>query len=245
MATDPAGALDSGTPNVSGQSIADYARTFIGVPYVFGGTTRKGVDCSGLVKLVYSNFGIDTPRTTADMVGPKSNLQPIDRGRLGIGDLITSHWPGETRPSSHVAIYAGNGTVIEAPEPGKTVMVSNLSDGYWSHVDQILHVPGVDSGATGSASGGGVIGNLTDLAGGAINTLTGWIPNPKTLTDAAVNIGTAAGNLAGSAQEVSHLANMAARVFLPSNLLRGAMLFAGTVFILIGILFLAKEVSDA
>jgi hypothetical protein len=64
------------------------------------------------------------------------------------------------------------------------------------------------------------------------------------LTDAAVNIGTAAGSLAGSAEQAGRLAGMVGRLFLPSNLLRAALLGTGTIFILIGILFLAKEVSD-
>lgn len=255
MATNPAGTLESGTPLISGADIVSEARRWLGVPYVWGGTSSSGVDCSGLVRVVFQRFGITTPRTTYDMVAQGSPLRQVDRTQVGPGDLLMSHW-GSERPNSHVAIYAGDGNVIEAPQPGESVKVTKLNDYYWAHVNQVLRVPGVDpgtgsSGSSGSSSpvnpfvyleqvGAGVVGQL---AGAAANLP--FFPNPKSLTEAATNIGSAATSLAGSAMEVGHVAGLATKLFLPSNLLRGALFAAGVTFILIGVLFLGKEVADA
>ena len=248
MPTTPAGD-SSGPPLISGADVVNYAKTFLGVPYVWGGTSPKGVDCSGLVRLVYQRFGVTTPRTTYDMVAPGSALRPVDRSQIGLGDLIMSHWNDE-KANSHVAIYAGNGNVIEASHPGTNVRIIHLDDSYWAHVNQVLRVPGMDSGAPAGSSqtvnpldylgavGMGVVGNLAP-------GLLPFIPNPKNLTEAATNIGSATTSLAHSALEVGNLAGLATKMFLPSNLLRGALFAGGITFILIGILFLGKEVANA
>ncbi len=248
MPTNPAGG-DSGTPLVAGADIVNEARRWLGVPYVWGGTSSSGVDCSGLVRVVYQHFGMTTPRTTYDMVAQGSPLRQVDKAQIGLGDLIMSHW-GSERPDSHVAIYAGNNTVIEAPQPGQTVKVTKLDDYYWGHVNQVLRMPGVDPG-NGSSAGPSVLQGLEAIGAGVVGQLAGaagnlpFFPNPKSLTEAATNIGSAATSLANSAIEVGHVAGLATKLFLPSNLLRGALFAAGVAFILIGILFLGKEVADA
>jgi hypothetical protein len=248
MPANPA-AGPGGTPLIAGGDIVSEARKWLGVPYVFGGTNRQGVDCSGLVRVVYQPFGITTPRTTSDMVAQGSPLRQVDRSQIGLGDLVMSHWNDE-HANSHVAIYAGNNTVIEAPQPGQNVRITKLDDSYWAHVNQVLRVPGVDPGNGTTASGNppGILTTLGTLGAGAVNGVAGllpFIPNPKNLTEAATNIGSAATSLANSAIGVGRLAELATKLFLPTNLLRGALFAAGVAFILIGILFLGKEVADA
>lgn len=92
------------------------ASTMKGIPYVWGGTTTKGFDCSGLVQYVYGKMGIKMPRVsqqqaTRGTVTSINNLKP--------GDLVA--WGSSPSTSTHIAIYAGNGQVWEAAKRGTNV----------------------------------------------------------------------------------------------------------------------------
>ncbi|MBQ9762481.1 MAG: C40 family peptidase [Oscillospiraceae bacterium] len=109
------------------QTIVANAKKLIGVPYVWGGTTTKGFDCSGFVQYVMKQSGITLPRTTAQQVKvgtyvSKSNLQP--------GDLVFLQNTYRTGVS-HVGIYIGNGNVIHASS-SKGVTTSSLSGSYFA-----------------------------------------------------------------------------------------------------------------
>lgn len=106
------------------QLLARSALRFLGTPYVFGGTSSSGFDCSGFVQHVYGMAGISLPRT-ADA--------QYDYGRHAVGgprvgDLV--FFETYTEGVSHVGIYLGKGEFVHASS-SHGVMVSNLSDSYW------------------------------------------------------------------------------------------------------------------
>jgi cell wall-associated NlpC family hydrolase len=116
-----ADATSSGaTTKSAGQAVVAEARKYLGVPYVWGGTDPgKGLDCSGLVQLVYQKFGVDLPRVS------------YQQARAGTAvDGLTNAKPGDIlafgSPVHHVAIYIGDNKMIEAPRPGKDVRISTV-----------------------------------------------------------------------------------------------------------------------
>lgn len=110
--------------NAAGQQIVDYAANFLGTPYVYGGSTPSGFDCSGFTSYVLRQFGINVNRTAAAQA---SNGYWVDRSNLQPGDLVFFG-----SPIHHVGIYAGNGTFIHSPRPGKTVCYDTLTSGYYN-----------------------------------------------------------------------------------------------------------------
>lgn len=94
----------------SSSGIVNIARGLLGIPYVYGGTTPSGFDCSGFTSYVYRQAGISIPRTASQQQAAAtrvSNPQP--------GDLVFFG-----SPAWHVAIYTGPGTMIDSPRPGKS-----------------------------------------------------------------------------------------------------------------------------
>ena len=110
----------------TGAGLRPIAERYLGVTYVFGGTTPNGLDCSGLVYLVYQELGLQLPRTSRlqYQVGAE-----VAREDLREGDLVFFDTTGQG--VSHVGIYLSDGDFINAASnPGK-VMISNLSESYW------------------------------------------------------------------------------------------------------------------
>ena len=112
------------------QQIVDYTKTFLGVPYVWGGTTPKGFDCSGLVKYVYNHFGIDICRVSYDQY--HSSVKKISKSELEPGDLVFFTRPDTGNKVGHVGIYVGDDLFIHAPRSGKDVEYASLSSTYYS-----------------------------------------------------------------------------------------------------------------
>ena len=114
--------------SATGSQILAKATEYLGTPYVYGGASPSGFDCSGFVYYVYGTFGISVGRTPAEqynagMVVDKANLQP--------GDIVLFAGTGSSS-ISHTGIYAGNGQFIHSPNSRSTVSYSDLTSGYWS-----------------------------------------------------------------------------------------------------------------
>ena len=113
-------------PPTSHASAAAIAARYLGVPYVWGGASPGGFDCSGLVMYVYAQLGVSLPHYT---VAQWDATLPISTSDLQPGDLVFFDGLG------HVGIYIGNGEFIHAPHTGTVVQVASLS-GYWlEHLD--------------------------------------------------------------------------------------------------------------
>jgi murein DD-endopeptidase len=117
----------SGAPPVStGSEIAWRAISLLGSPYEWGAAGPNRFDCSGLVRYVHAQLGIAVPRTAAEQY---SAAQPVDLTGLAPGDLLFFRIRGKR--ISHVAIYAGEGRFIHAPQTGRPVELRMLDDEFY------------------------------------------------------------------------------------------------------------------
>jgi len=107
---------------LGGQAVA-IAEQYLGVPYVWGGASPSGFDCSGLVMYVYGRLGVSLPHNAAAQY---SMGTPVPRDALEPGDLVFFDGLG------HVGIYVGGGSFIHAPHTGTVVQISSLSGWYSS-----------------------------------------------------------------------------------------------------------------
>ncbi|MDK2933334.1 MAG: hypothetical protein PWP27_1144 [Clostridiales bacterium] len=113
-----------------GADIVAYSENFLGVPYVYGGTSPKGFDCSGFAQYVFKHFGIDINRVAADQT---RNGQKVSKGELLPGDLVFFDTNGKVNGEiTHVGIYIGENKFIHASSPGSDVKISDLSTGYYN-----------------------------------------------------------------------------------------------------------------
>lgn len=103
-----------------GEIALAFGRAQLGEPYVFGATGPNRWDCSGLTQAAWRAAGVSIPRTTYTQV---KIGRRVARADLRLGDLVFFYG---SRPS-HVGLYAGNGMVLNAPRPGKTVSYSRIS----------------------------------------------------------------------------------------------------------------------
>lgn len=94
------------------------ARRQLGTPYVYGGASPSGFDCSGLVSWVYGRLGIRLPHNAAALYGVG---RPVSRRALRPGDLLFFHGLG------HVGMYVGRGRMIHAPQSGRRVEIQSLA----------------------------------------------------------------------------------------------------------------------
>ncbi len=100
-----------------GQSVVNYAKRFLGNPYVYGGTSlTNGTDCSGFVMRVYQNFGYALPRTSYSM---RYAGRSVSYSEMMPGDIVCY--------SGHVGIYAGNGQIVNAIDSAHGIGMSNVN----------------------------------------------------------------------------------------------------------------------
>ena len=109
-----------------GALVVEKAKEYLGVRYVYGGSSPSGFDCSGFTSYVYSQMGHAIARTAA---GQANNGVKITKEQLLPGDLVFFNTYGGI---SHVGIYVGNGQMIHAPNSGRTVSYDSINSGYYS-----------------------------------------------------------------------------------------------------------------
>jgi cell wall-associated NlpC family hydrolase len=150
--------------NGLGTQAVAYAAQLLGIPYVWGGESLKGFDCSGLVQFVYDKLGVQLPRTSQQQASAGVAVSPQ---ALQPGDLILYNEPGEG-PNSHIGIYAGNGQEIDAPHTGANVQLDPVD---WSHFAGARRVTGAAGGSSSNAN----VSGAAALTGGVSQT-SWWNP---------------------------------------------------------------------
>ena len=103
--------------------VVGIAMQYLGTPYVYGGASPSGFDCSGFVMYVYAQLGVSLPHNAAAQYGSGT---PVDRSQLQPGDLVFFNGLG------HNGIYVGGGSFIHSPHTGDVVKISSLSGWYAS-----------------------------------------------------------------------------------------------------------------
>lgn len=118
-------------PTKQAKRIIDYAKTFDGTRYKFGGIDKRGIDCSGLIQTSFKKYNVLLPRTTADL---KNAGHWVDLKNIAVGDLVFFATKKNSRTINHVGIVTnakqGNIEFIHASS-SKGVMVSALAERYW------------------------------------------------------------------------------------------------------------------
>jgi len=149
-ATDAAAATGSGaltTGSATGKDVVRDAMQYVGTPYVLGGESKSGMDCSGLVQRTFADLGVKVPRLVHEQQTIGQAVPSLKDAKPG--DLIVLNG------GDHIAIYAGNNTVIHAPYEGRTVSVQKA---WFTDKDIVTIRRVVPSEATGTAGTGGTAG---------------------------------------------------------------------------------------
>lgn len=107
------------------------AYEYLGVPYVWGGTTPSGFDCSGLMQYIYKEVGVYLPRVARaqqnyGIIIPLTQIQP--------GDMVFREYP-----ATHVGIYIGDGKVLHAPQTGDVVKIATYRESWWTSATRVLY----------------------------------------------------------------------------------------------------------
>jgi cell wall-associated NlpC family hydrolase len=126
--------------------VATIALRYLGIPYVWGGASPRGFDCSGLVQYVFAQVGIQLPHYTVSQWNYPGAV-PVPKNQLQPGDLVFFNG------LDHVGIYIGYGDFIDAPHTGANVQIDSLSEGWFaSRYDGARRIVGAATGGAQAAS---------------------------------------------------------------------------------------------
>lgn len=125
-APDGAGAVPP-PAGVSSGSVVDIALQYLGVPYVWGGSSPSGFDCSGLMQYVYRQVGVSLPRTSQSQFRAGQHVPADSVDLLQPGDLVFFGTNGDPSRVHHVGMYVGGGNYVHAPYTGTVVRINSLT----------------------------------------------------------------------------------------------------------------------
>lgn len=215
----------------TGVQFARAAAAFIGTPYVYGGSSPKGFDCSGLVYYVLGKMGISAPRTSEAQYRWAT---PVSAAQLKPGDLVFLNFPGEQSPG-HVMIWLGQNKVLQAPSAGQKVQVSSFNP----------KAPGSNEwGAT--VVGYGKIPGLSYKGSAAANTAA---LDQSLTTGEALQVGTPTGypgqsvvqGVKGAASDAEAVGSFLGDLSSASFWIRALEIIGGGLVLLLGLYLLAKQ----
>lgn len=127
-----AGAVPGIPGSGKGADAVRVAMKYLGLPYVWGGTTPSGFDCSGLMQYAYGQVGVSIPRVTYDQVNAGVE---VPRGQEQPGDLVIFNTSKES--NGHVGMYIGGGNYVHAPYTGEVIKIASLSSRTPSHIRRV------------------------------------------------------------------------------------------------------------
>ena len=135
------------------EAVITEARKYVGMPYVWGGSSPAdgGMDCSGIIQYAYAQYGVDLPRVSADQARAGTAVPSLAEARPG--DLVA--WDNSSRNvgADHIAIYLGDGMILESPRPGVDIRVISIEAAGHGTPDFVRRVlPDAPVGAVGGVS---------------------------------------------------------------------------------------------
>ena len=118
---------DTNTVVSKGEEVVNYAKTLLGKSYVYGGVGPNSFDCSGFTQYVYNKFGVNLSHSAS----LQANIgTTVSKANLQLGDMVFFSQGGSS--IGHVGIFVGNNSFIHAANPQKGVVITSLSDGYYT-----------------------------------------------------------------------------------------------------------------
>jgi NlpC/P60 family len=231
-----------------GSRLVAEAKKFIGDPYVYGAAGPRAFDCSGLVYYSLRQLGDSSvPRTSEEQY---KWAKHINYGELQPGDLIFMQFPGDNAPPGHVVIYAGNGKIIQAPQPGQDVQEIS-----WKPSDMAAwggrivgygRIPGASgAGSSGTSGGSPALGLATGISQG-LETVPGFGgigQGISTLTGVGQVVGDIATAIQGIATDLGTFMHFFLALWRPSLWLRIGAFFGGMIAIGLAIWAMAKALD--
>jgi cell wall-associated NlpC family hydrolase len=118
--------MGTGTAFAANESLVSKAKSLLGIPYKFGGTTKSGFDCSGFLNYIFKSQKVSLPRTANDMYHRGT---PVSRSQLRTGDLVFFKTSSRSAVT-HAGMYIGNGKFIHS-STSNGVSISSINDRYY------------------------------------------------------------------------------------------------------------------